>query len=159
MKEIEKSSEKSPEKMDRDINALAPFFYAKVRAALETCANKGMPLWIVEGYRSPKRQNWLYASGRSRPGMIVTEARAWQSMHQYGLAVDLCGGTNKKPQWVMPWDKIRSIFTEHGLENLHPYEQAHFQIRAGLATDDLYKLAHDDGLEAVWALVEQTSNQ
>jgi peptidoglycan L-alanyl-D-glutamate endopeptidase CwlK len=157
MKEIEKANEKSPEKIDRNINNLAPFFYNLVKAAIDDCDAKGMPLWIVEAYRSPKRQNWLYASGRSRQGVIVTKAQAWQSMHQYGLAVDLCGGSNKKPIWTMPWDKIRSIFELNGLESLAPFEQAHFEIRAGFNMKQLYEMAHSDGIEAVWAMVEKAT--
>lgn len=153
---MNKSSEKSPEKMDRDINNLAPFFYARLKEALEDCAAQKINLWITEGYRSPKRQNWLYASGRTRDGAILTKARAWQSMHQYGLAVDLCGGTNKKPNWAMPWATIKKIMERHGLESLAPFEQSHFEIRCGHKTDQLYKLAHDEGLEAVWELVEQS---
>jgi peptidoglycan L-alanyl-D-glutamate endopeptidase CwlK len=156
MKQIEKSIENGVEKMDRDVKNLAPFFYAQVKAAIDECAAAGMPLWIVEAYRSPKRQNWLYAAGRTRGGVIVTEARAWQSMHQYGLAIDVCGGTNKKPIWAMPWDKIKTIFEKHGLESLAPYEQSHFEIRCGLKTADLFELAHSDGLEAVWSKVEST---
>jgi len=38
---------------------------------------------ILEGYRSPARQDALAAAG---PG--VTNARAYQSWHQYGLAAD-----------------------------------------------------------------------
>jgi peptidoglycan L-alanyl-D-glutamate endopeptidase CwlK len=154
MKQIEKSIENGVEKMDRDITNLAPFFYAQVKAAIDDCAAAGMPLWIVEGYRSPKRQNWLYAAGRTRPGVIVTEARAWQSMHQYGLAIDVCGGTNKKAIWVMPWNKIKAIFKKHGLESLAPYEQSHFEIRCRSTIAELFELAHRDGLEAVWSMME-----
>jgi len=154
MKQIEKSIENGVEKMDRDVTNLAPFFYAQVKAAIDECAAAGMPLWIVEGYRSPKRQNWLYAAGRTRPGVIVTEARAWQSMHQYGLAIDVCGGTNKKAIWVMPWNKIKAIFEKHGLESLAPYEQSHFEIRCRSTIAELFELAHRNGLEAVWSMME-----
>lgn len=154
MKQMEKAIENGVEKMDRNVSNLAPFFYAQVKTAINECAAFGMPIWIVEGYRSPKRQNWLYAAGRTRGGVIVTEARAWQSLHQYGLAIDVCGGTNKKPIWVMPWDKIKVIFESHGLESLAPYEQSHFEIRCKMKTSELFELAHSDGLEAVWSMME-----
>jgi peptidoglycan L-alanyl-D-glutamate endopeptidase CwlK len=38
---------------------------------------------IIEGYRSPERQNALAQMGGS-----VTNAKAFQSYHQYGLAAD-----------------------------------------------------------------------
>jgi len=43
----------------------------------------GYDMAILEGYRSPERQNRLAAMGSS-----VTSAAAFQSWHQYGLAAD-----------------------------------------------------------------------
>jgi peptidoglycan LD-endopeptidase CwlK len=43
----------------------------------------GYDMVLVEGYRSPQRQDLL-----SQQGPQVTLARAWQSYHQYGLAAD-----------------------------------------------------------------------
>ena len=43
---------------------------------------------LTSGFRSAKEQNELYAQGRSKPGQIVTNAKAGQSYHNYGLAVD-----------------------------------------------------------------------
>ncbi len=43
----------------------------------------GYDMAILEGYRSPERQNLLAAAGSS-----VTNARAFQSYHQFGLAAD-----------------------------------------------------------------------
>ncbi len=43
----------------------------------------GYEMALVEGYRSPERQNQLAAKGQH-----VTRARAGQSWHQYGLAAD-----------------------------------------------------------------------
>lgn len=43
----------------------------------------GYEMVLIEGYRSPERQDELAAAGRH-----VTNAAAWQSYHQYGLAAD-----------------------------------------------------------------------
>lgn len=43
----------------------------------------GYDMAILEGYRSPERQNQLAAAGSS-----VTNAKAFQSYHQFGLAAD-----------------------------------------------------------------------
>ena len=48
----------------------------------------GKPIRITEGFRSIKRQNELYAQGRTKPGKIVTNAKGGESFHQYGVAVD-----------------------------------------------------------------------
>lgn len=134
---------------------LAPFFLARVEAAIAECKGEGWKLWVVEGYRSPERQNWLYAFGRTKDGTIKTKARAWESLHNYGLAVDICGGSNKAPVWTMPWDKIKRVFELNGLISLAPFEQAHFEINGGFKTKQLKDFAHSDGLDAVWAIVEK----
>lgn len=43
----------------------------------------GYDMALLEGYRSPERQDMLAARGSH-----VTQAKAWQSYHQYGLAAD-----------------------------------------------------------------------
>ena len=43
----------------------------------------GYDMTILEGYRSPERQNMLVSMGKN-----VTNAAAFQSYHQYGLAAD-----------------------------------------------------------------------
>jgi peptidoglycan L-alanyl-D-glutamate endopeptidase CwlK len=72
------------ETADRDWGRLEPRF---MRAVLEVFARmqaRGYPLALLEGYRSPERQDRLAASATR-----VTNARAFQSKHQYGLAADL----------------------------------------------------------------------
>lgn len=44
---------------------------------------------VTQGLRTFKKQDWLYAQGRTRPGDVVTRARGGYSYHNYGLAVDL----------------------------------------------------------------------
>lgn len=43
---------------------------------------------IVQGFRTFAEQAALYAQGRTKPGNRVTEAKAGQSYHNYGLAID-----------------------------------------------------------------------
>jgi peptidoglycan L-alanyl-D-glutamate endopeptidase CwlK len=62
----------------------------------------GYDMAILEGYRSPERQNKLAAMGAS-----VTNAAAFQSWHQYGLAADCAFLRNgkivisEKDPWAM----------------------------------------------------------
>lgn len=62
----------------------------------------GYDMALIEGYRSPQRQAMLAAKGSS-----VTNAGAWQSYHQYGLAADCAfyrGGKlviSEKDPWAM----------------------------------------------------------
>lgn len=62
----------------------------------------GYDMAILEGYRSPERQNLLASMGEH-----VTNAAAWQSYHQYGLAADCAFLRNgklvisEKDPWAM----------------------------------------------------------
>ena len=69
---------------DRDWGRLDPAFVKIVLQVFERMQARGYPMALLEGYRSPERQDKLAASGAG-----VTNARAYQSKHQYGLAVDL----------------------------------------------------------------------
>ncbi|MEK3814263.1 peptidoglycan-binding protein [Bacillus sp. FSL K6-1284] len=68
---------------------------------------------ITSGYRSFEEQNRLYAQGRTAPGKIVTKARAGQSNHNYGLAVDyvLLSSDGKKALWTVnsKWRRVAQI--------------------------------------------------
>ncbi len=45
---------------------------------------------ITQTLRTFEEQDELYAIGRTKPGKKVTNAKAGQSIHNYGLAVDIC---------------------------------------------------------------------
>lgn len=76
------------------LEELAPKFREAVVAALAECSKLGLAVKIVEGRRSQARQEWLYASGRTRKGPDLTNApSAGASWHGYGLAVDVCHKT------------------------------------------------------------------
>jgi peptidoglycan L-alanyl-D-glutamate endopeptidase CwlK len=67
-----------------------PNLAAKVRTAADQMSTTGTFLLVVSGLRTAAEQNALYAQGRNgAPGHIVTNAKAGQSMHNYGLAVDV----------------------------------------------------------------------
>lgn len=74
---------------------LEPSFAAKLRAANEALLAKfGWTFCIVEGWRSGSQQNVDYQKGREGSQIVnrrqvITNAKAGQSMHQYGLAADI----------------------------------------------------------------------
>ena len=68
---------------------LHPTMIEAAREALAQADAEGLRPIISETLRSPARQDQLYAQGRTAPGSIVTKARAWESAHQYGLALDV----------------------------------------------------------------------
>lgn len=140
--------------INRDISMLAPFVVVKLTAALDDVKSEGFDVAVFEGFRTMERQQWLYDQGRTRDGKIVTYARPGESFHQYGLAVDIVGNRNGKWDWSIAYDKITPIFLAHGFETLK-FEKAHFQITGGLSIAKAKKTANDQGLLALWSIVER----
>lgn len=137
----------------RDTSNLAPFLVLRLNAALAECHDKGYEVAVFESYRSPERQQWLYDQGRTRDGKIITHAKPYESFHQYGLAVDIVGYSNKRWDWSIDYDKITEIFIRHGFKPLK-FEKAHFQIDGGLTASKAKKIAKDQGMLALWNIVE-----
>lgn len=68
----------------RNWGLLHPDFGPRLLLAFKIMKEKyGYEMALLEGYRSPARQDML-----ARMGSQVTNARAFQSWHQYGLAAD-----------------------------------------------------------------------
>lgn len=72
------------ESADRDWSKLDPLFAQRVLQLLARVEARGYTFTLLEGYRSPERQDRL-----ANLGSQVTAARAMQSRHQFGLAADL----------------------------------------------------------------------
>ncbi|SFN16792.1 peptidoglycan L-alanyl-D-glutamate endopeptidase CwlK [Formivibrio citricus] len=68
---------------DRDWGKLNQDFVQVVLTVIEKLRQRGYPMALLEGYRSPERQDALYENGG------VTKAKGGHSQHQFGLAVDL----------------------------------------------------------------------
>lgn len=89
----------------RRIEDLDSRFQGMVRSLLDqgqkAISSSGWVFFITDGFRSFEEQTKLYAQGRTTPGSIVTNARAGQSAHNYGLAVDMAFQKNG----VLSYDK------------------------------------------------------
>ena len=73
---------------DSDWDHLYPEFRKRLKKVLDNTHKKtGVPWMLIEGYRSQKRQTWLWESGRKRPGPIITWT-ANPKYHGTGLAAD-----------------------------------------------------------------------
>lgn len=71
------------ETADRNWSRLNPLFMQRALLVFARMEARGYQMALLEGYRSPERQDSLAALGAN-----VTRARAYQSQHQYGLALD-----------------------------------------------------------------------
>ena len=96
----------------------------------------------TEAYRSPERQDELYAIGRdengNKTGSTVTDARGGESAHQYRLAIDL-GIVDETGNWnrdyvIDPnqpdWLRLGEIGESYGFEwgGRWGWDHPHFQI-------------------------------
>lgn len=108
--------------------------------------------------RTFAEQNIIYAQGRTSPGAIVTDAKAGQSYHNYGLAIDVVllldlndDKTYETASWdfktdfdgdkTAEWKEIEAIFLKYGWKGLfnkrgERYDLPHFQKTLG------YTIAH-----------------
>nr|WP_246333279.1 M15 family metallopeptidase [Stenotrophomonas tumulicola] len=81
---------------DRRWDSIDAGLQQRVLAIFEVMRRQhGYEMVLVEGYRSPERQAELMAGGQA------TRAGAWQSCHQYGLAIDAAPIRDGKLQWDM----------------------------------------------------------
>ena len=146
----------SPSKRSTDLSLLHPVFRKKVVAVQKDLKDANVPMKIFEAYRSPERQRRIYGQGRTLPGPIVSFANAWQSMHQYGLAVDMVidkpgvgmweTGTAEARKW---WDQYHEIARKNGLEPLS-FEKPHIQLQ-GYKYSTLLNGEYPDGGDESWA--------
>jgi len=75
----------------RNVKDLDPAFQPLVVKFLNECNKVTSPYttFITDGFRSYEEQTTLYNQGRTAPGKIVTNAKAGESWHNFGLAIDV----------------------------------------------------------------------
>lgn len=120
----------------RSLDALRPEVRSLVDTFLSSCALAGFDVLVTCTFRNDAEQTALYAQGRTEPGHIVTNARAGQSAHQYGLAIDIVPMVNGKPDWngADPiWSEIGVLGEAAGLTWLGApdstfHEKPHFEF-------------------------------
>lgn len=107
------------------------------------CERQGQSIVVTQTLRTDQEQNDLYAQGRTKPGKVVTNAKAGQSIHNYGLAFDIaCRDKDGKIQWndEEPYKAVGAIGEGLGLEwggNWKFRDLPHFQWTGGLTLAQL----------------------
>jgi len=133
--------------VSRKIEDLNPVVQLRARALLNAAKDAGIDLIITSTYRTAEQQAALYAQGRTKPGVIVTNARPGESYHNWQCAFDVVPLRNGKPIWGtsgedgMLWRKIGELGESVGLEWAGRWtgklrEMAHFQYTGGLTIAD-----------------------
>ena len=132
----------------------------RIRLMAAELRKQGIRIMAVSGLRTFAEQNALYAQGRTKPGNIVTNARGGQSLHNYGLAVDVVPvNSNGQPNWnasEATWQKIGTAGKKLGMEwggNWTSFkDRPHFQMTGGKSISTLLSeyRANNGNLGKIW---------
>jgi peptidoglycan L-alanyl-D-glutamate endopeptidase CwlK len=126
------------------IAQLHPLIQPYVKQFILNAQQQGIELRVVSGYRTFAEQDALYAQGRTTSGQIVTNAKGGQSLHNYGLAVDVVQMINGQPMWDYNLDAISAIGKQLGFEWGGDWtsfkDYAHYQMTFGYTLSDLQNL-------------------
>jgi peptidoglycan L-alanyl-D-glutamate endopeptidase CwlK len=128
----------------RSLEDLLPAVKAKALAHLAACKDAGIDLLIYCTYRDLESQAALYAQGRTKPGKVVTNAKAGESYHNWRVAYDCVPLVGGKPAWgdTDLYLKVGQLGEYVGLEWSGRWsgklkETAHFQYTGKLSLRDL----------------------
>jgi peptidoglycan L-alanyl-D-glutamate endopeptidase CwlK len=123
--------------MSRKIEDLEPQVAALCHRFVEECENQGITVLITCTLRTREEQTALYAMGRTKPGNRVTNAKAGQSLHQYGVAFDFVPLIHGKAVWnnAELFERCGEIGEKVGLQWSGRFltfrENAHFEFKGG----------------------------
>ncbi|MGE7021977.1 M15 family metallopeptidase [Solibacillus cecembensis] len=131
----------------RDLAELTQAAQLACRLLFQECYKAGIvDVFLTETYRSPERQKYLYALGRTRPGQIVT----WtlNSNHSGRLAWDIAVGPPKSLYDLDTLNKVGAIAAKLGITwgghaswvNAGKTDRPHFEVKANWAPPKGYKL-------------------
>jgi len=120
-----------------------------------------MSVRIAEAKRTWEEQDGKYAQGRTKPGVIVTYAKGGDSVHNYGLAVDIVfmfdrdgNGTWEEASWdffkdhdgdkEIDFNEVDFVFKKYGFKGLYKadgkrWDFPHFQKTFGLTVAEMKK--------------------
>lgn len=125
------------------INGLHPKIRKRVLRGVSKLEKKGIFIRVVSGMRTFEEQAVLYNQGRTTAGNIVTNARAGESYHNYGLAFDVVVMEDKtSPNFNSPdIYEVAKVFKSLGFEWGGDWssfvDRPHFQDTFGSTTSEL----------------------
>lgn len=113
--------------VQREMDLLEPEFRERLDRVIHRMQTEyGHQVKVTETYRSPERQDALFAQGRSQPGPVVTWTRS--SLHAQGRAADL----QIDGSWENPagYARLQQVAREEGLQTLGPRDPGHLEFPA-----------------------------
>lgn len=125
---------------ERNLETLNPVFKEKLILFFDEVNKKGLPaLTITDSLRTPEEQQKLYNQGRITRGAIVTNAKPWDSLHNYGMAVDCYQTADlQKGKLTAPTKEHAKIGQKYGIfwgGNFTRFKDfPHFEYNLGLGS-------------------------
>ena len=130
----------------RSLDDLNPKVKKLAEQFIKACKDAGIDILIYSTYRDAESQNELYAQGRTKPGRIVTNAKAGFSYHNWRCAFDFVPIVNGKARWddSATYAKCGAIAEDLGFEWAGRWsgklkETAHLQFTGGLSIFDFQR--------------------
>lgn len=103
--------------MKKKIETLHPELQKKAYQHKDLCKQNGIELRIYMALRTWDEQAELYSQGRTKPGKIITNAKAGYSWHNFALAYDCVEIKDGKAIWDNTnWNKIGELGKQCDLE-------------------------------------------
>lgn len=149
------------------LQEVMPALADKVRQMATMLEQEGIVIRVVQGLRSWKQQDDLYAQGRTAPGKIVTNCKGGYSYHNFGMAVDCVPSTHGPDQPFDPdwnpahptWKRMEQVGISLGLDSGAMWrsfpDAPHFQyvgkFPEGCPNDEVRQLFKDAGMAGIWA--------
>lgn len=130
----------------RSLDDLNPKVKKLAEQFIKACKDVDIDILIYSTYRDAESQNELYAQGRTKPGRIVTNAKAGFSYHNWRCAFDFVPIVNGKARWddSAAYAKCGAIAEDLGFEWAGRWsgklkEVAHLQFTGGLSIFDFQR--------------------
>jgi peptidoglycan LD-endopeptidase CwlK len=128
------------DRSEKAIATLLPQVQPYARALVKKAAQHGITIKVIAGLRTYEEQDELFAQGRTKPGRVVTNARAGFSNHNFGIAFDV--GVFEGANYLDESPKYKAVGAlgmDLGLEwggNWKAFvDEPHFQLRPKWAGD------------------------
>lgn len=109
-----------------DLALVHPKCRDRFEALADNLVRAKLPFRVFETYRSPIRQNFLRSQEPA-----VTKAFAWESAHQYGLAVDFVGFIDGMWSWDagLPWGSLARLAQQYNLVAPVTWDKGHVEAQ------------------------------
>lgn len=125
------------------LDDLYPYVKYLAERLIEECKKQFINIKITQTFRDIEYQNYLYAQGRTRAGVKITNAKGGNSFHNYKLAFDICINSKADPYNVELLNKVGKIGKSLGLEWGGDFktisDRPHFQYSEGLTLTEIKK--------------------